>query len=94
MEIGDNNNFDDLNTYINKLIQKDFMSYLDNGGNSFTKDLKEVDNILSHHLRLINKLTAKLKQQEEGNQILQKAIQYNSDIIQNLCREIINLKKD
>lgn len=92
MEIGENESFDNLNEWIKKSIRNDFMSYIDNGGFDFKKDLIFIDEKFNHTTQCIKKLTTLLNIEKEKSQFLEEAIRYQSKQIEAICREIIELK--
>ena len=92
MEIGENENFDNLEKWIKNSIAKDFMSYVDNGGFGYKKDLTEIAKQFKHTTQCIKKLTTLVSIEREKSQFLEGAIRFQSKQIESICREIIELK--
>ena len=92
MDLGENTNFEELDDWIKKSIRDDFMSYIDNGGFEFKKDLTLVDEKFKHTTQCIKKLTTLLNVEREKSQFLEEAIRFQSKQIEAICREIIEIK--
>ena len=94
MDIGKNQNFDDLDKFLKKAIREDFLDYISNDGKHYKRDLTEIVEHLNHQTRCIKKLTTLVKVEQEKSQFLELAIQHQSKQIESICREIIHLKGD
>jgi hypothetical protein len=94
MEISENQDFDDLDKWVKNAIRDDFVSYVENGGFGYKKDLTQIQDQFKHTTRCIKKLTTLLKVEQEKNNFLQMAIEHQSKQIESICREIILLKDE
>ena len=94
MEIGENENFDNLDKWVKNAIRNDFMSYVDKGGFDYKKDLTEIAKQFKHTTSCIKKLTTLVNIEQEKSQYLEEAIRFQSKQIESICREIIFLKGD